>query len=31
MEVWEQIPLDAEAGARKLVAEYGVWLFRRQR
>ena len=28
MEVWEQIPLDAEAGARKLVAEYGDRLFR---
>jgi RNA polymerase sigma-70 factor (ECF subfamily) len=28
MEAWEQIPLDAEAGARKLVAEYGDRLFR---
>lgn len=28
MEVWEQIPLDAEAGARRLVAEYGDRLFR---
>jgi len=28
MEVWEQIPLDAEGGARKLVAEYGDRLFR---
>ena len=28
MEVWEQIPLDAETGARRLVAEYGDRLFR---
>ena len=28
MEVWEQISLDAEAGARKLVAEFGDRLFR---
>ena len=28
MEAWEQIPLDAEVGARMLVAEYGDRLFR---